>query len=620
MVVEFFLLQIKLHPTMSHRAVLRRITSCSLLGLTLAFCPRAKAISFVTDPTFTPSLKAPLAGVLQVDTDVDSRVSVLVSDGTGVFEKDFYAFGTNHSEILLGFKPNETNEIQVTVYDKYRNSISSPQLLKFVTAPLPATFPTSVLLTNAPGQMEPGYTLFMIQNLTSLKNYADIVDSSGTTVWYFPWTNTADIDVRQLDDGNLFVVDNAGKRLEEIDMLGNIVSTWGAATNYPIDPHDGVPTSRGTILYLSGMSRMVTNFPSNDTNSSAPLVIAKVADNPVVEISQTNGQLLNVWSPMDILNDPTRVTYLTYGEDSSSTYGVDNEHANAVLEDSNDDSIIVSLRNQNAVFDFSRTNGQLKWILGPPANWSANVQPYLLTPVGAPFNWNYGQHAPMLTPEGTLVLFNDGIVRASPYDPPVADQNNHSSATEYAIDTTNMQVSQVWDSAAAPGDVLFAPILGKAQWLPEKRNVLATYGYVTYVNGQHPSAHSTNATMVRIREFTHDPVPRVVFDLSFFDYQNTTSTYKGYLCYRAERIPDLYAHPKNPVTDLVISDSADTRHLEFSADPTQTYAIKASSDLRNWTTIGTALQQGGNGDYYFDDLQAGHSGYRYYRVVTQPGM
>ena len=99
-----------------------------------------------------------------------------------------------------------------------------------------------------------------------------------------------------------------------------------------------------------------------------PLRTTNVDDNPVVEISSTNAALLNAWSPLDLL-DPTRVTYLTYENRHGSPVGVDNEHANAIIDDTNDNSIIVSLRNQNAVFKFSRSTGQLKWILGPPALW-----------------------------------------------------------------------------------------------------------------------------------------------------------------------------------------------------------------------------------------------------------
>jgi hypothetical protein len=581
--------------------------------LVWAFSPCSDAVTILSGPTFTPAANAPLAGVLQLTSDVDTRVSVLVSDGTNLWERDFYDFATNHSVTLLGFEPGRTNLIQVTVYDKYRTACTAGQLLTFVTAPLPGSFPTSVVLKSEPDQMEPGYTLFMVQNRNALKNYITIMDNSGAVVWYSQAPALYDVDVRQLGDGDLFVVDSDNRFLE-INLLGETVGILDAPSEYPVNLHDGVPTSHGTILYLSDMGRTVTNFPSSDTVRGAPLVTATVDDNPVVEISATNGDLLNVWSPLDML-DPTRVTYLTYA--ASDAYGVDNEHANAVIEDTNDNSIIVSLRDQNAVFKFSRSTGQLKWILGPPANWSADFQPYLFTPEGTPFEWNYGQHAPMLTPQGTLLLYDDGNYQASPFDISVPDQDNYSRAVEYSINETNMQISQVWDTSQANDDRLYTAIVGKAQWLPQHRDVLVTYGYITYINGVTPSSYSSGAGMVRIIEYTHDPVPEVVFDLSFFDYGNTSPSYLGYFCYRATRIPDLYPHPANPVTDIVVSDENNTLRLEFSADPTLTYVVEASTDLANWTAIGSAVEEGGAGNFEFDDLNAGQFKARFYRVVTQ---
>jgi hypothetical protein len=393
-------------------------------------------------------------------------------------------------------------------------------------------------------------------------------------------------------------------------MLGQIVESWNVPRAYPINIHDGILTDHGTILYLGNSNVQVTNFPSSVTNSNAPLETVTVNDNPVVEISVTNSALLNVWSPLALL-DPTRVTYLT-------TYGspVDNLHANALIEVTNDNSIIVSLRNQNAVFKFDRT-GKLKWILGPPDNWSTNFQPYLLTPVGTPFEWNYGQHAPSLTPQGTLMLYDDGNYRASPFAPPVDDQDNYSRGVEYSIDEANMKVTQVWDTQPTGADRLFTPIVGNTQSLPQSGNVLVTYGYITYVNGAPPSHYSASATMSRIIEYTHEPVPQVVFDLCVFDTTNTSSDYEGNLIYRAYRIPDLYTHPASPVVNLRLTLVNNIPRLEFVADPTHSYVIEASADLANWMTIGTAVQTDSYGQFEFDDSEQGQTTALFYRVVTQ---
>ena len=599
-----------------------RVVVSWLIAVILTIPQWSHAITILSGPSFSHSTNAPLAALLELTTDVDSRISVLVSDGTGLWEKDFFDYTTNHSVPLLGFKPDQTNQILVTVYDKERNSSTAAQLLTFVTAPLPADFPGYTVLTNEPGEMEPGYILCMVEHRSAPNtSYIVIMDSSGNVVWYHPVITSVDDDVRQLDDGDLFMQQQSpSNNFVEINMLGETVRTWSPPAEYPVvNIHEGLVTDHGTILYLSDVQRAVTNLPTSDLIPNPPLITTNVDDDPVVEISYTNGALLNAWSPLNLM-DPTRVTYLTYAvsEGTGSPDGVDNEHANAIIDDTNDNSIIVSLRTQNALLKFSRSTGQLDWILGPPALWATNWQPYLLTPVSTPFDWNYGQHAPELTPEGTLILYNDNNFAASPFSAQIPDQSNYSSAIEYNINETNMEVSEVWSSAWQTNqDRLFTPYVGRVQWLPQTRNVLVDYGAVSYVNGAHPSSHAANASMVRIMEYTHDPVPQAVFDVSFFDHTNTSAGYGGYICYRAYQIPDLYVHPSEPVADLTVNNGNQIPILEFSGDPTRSYLIQASTDLTNWTTIGAPVQEGGVGDYDFEDLNANQFTNRFYRVATQ---
>ena len=188
----------------------------------------------------------------------------------------------------------------------------------------------------------------------------------------------------------------------------------------------------------------------------------------MVEISAANAALLNTWSPINVL-DPLRITYLIDRWEG----GWDSEHVNAVIEDPSDDSLIVSLRHQNAVVKISRATGQLRWILGPPANWGPAWQPYLLTPVGTPFVWQYGQHSPILTPQGTLMLFDNGNFRASPFAPSVTDSNNYSRAVEYSINEQTMEVSQVWDYGRTnAAQRLYADHEGNAEPLPLDRECI----------------------------------------------------------------------------------------------------------------------------------------------------
>ncbi len=386
----------------------------AILPLTLAclfLAHHATALTILSGPSFTQAVKAPLAGTLTLTTDVETRVSVLVSDGVDNWQKDFYDFTTNHSLTLFGFKANRTNQLLITIYDKNRNSYTADELLTFVSPPLPAGFATRTIFKSQPDRMEPGYTLFIIQRVATTSHYVTIVDANGDVVWYCLAPGNGDVDVRRLKNGNLFIEEQKPPNdFLEINLLGETVRTWHPPTQYPVNIHEGLYTDHDTILYISDARRTVTNFPTSSTNPNAPRGTVAVDDNPIVEISAIDSTLLNVWSPLDLM-DPTRVTYLTY--QLSTSFGVDNEHVNAIIEDPRDNSIIISLRDQNAVFKISRASGGLKWILGPHENWGTNFQQFLLNPVGSPFEWNYGQHAPELTPQHTLLLYDDGNSKAT---------------------------------------------------------------------------------------------------------------------------------------------------------------------------------------------------------------
>ena len=584
----------------------------AVLFLGLAAAPPAEAVTILSGPWFTNAPMAPLAGTLAFTTDVPARLSVSVTDGIGTWQRDFYDYGTTHAVPLFGFRPGQTNLIRVTAWDRFRNAFTAPAPAVFVTAPLPADFPTLNVLISEPERMEPGYTLFRVLNATASSPYTVLVDNAGEVVWYSPMSQVlVGIDVRQLPDGNLFVF--GATSFSEVNLLGEVVNTWTVPDNLAIDEHDGVPTAHNTILYINDYSQVVQGFPSSATDPNAPTQLTTVAANSIIEMSSTNGALLNNWSLLDLL-DPVRVTYLTFTV--PDILGVDWGHANAVIEDPSDDSIIASLRHQNAVVKFSRATGQLVWILGPPENWGPEWQPYLLTPVGTPFAWNYGQHAPTLTPQGTLLLFDDGNYRACPFEPPVANSNNYSRAVEYQINEQTMEVSQVWQYGQTVPQPLFTDFLGSADWQTNTGNVLIDFGAVSYVDYASPDTNAPNALLVRIQEVTHDPNPQVVFDLSIFDYGNTDPGYAGYWAYRSHRVADLYAHPPMPVADLNLLYYDGVAVLEFSADPARTYVVEASTDLLNWSALGTAQPEPG-GLYDFEDTESGNPPNLYYRIQTQ---
>lgn len=509
----------------------RRRVLALLLPLLIAPIVQGGGAAFVEPPTLTldPAGKAPLSAAIEVATDTPSQVTLRVTDGIDLWTVKYPEFAVSHSLPLFGLKPGRTYFIEVTLTPGGATDSS----LTVTTAPLPADFPGLTLIHADPERMEPGFTLLDSVNHGTddpRPRYAIIVDAWGDVVWYSPFRATA---IRQDSGGNL--VYRRGPRVHRTDLFGN--ETVVVRLEDPGEGlhHDLIETDRGTWLTLGFKSIEVVDYPTSETDPNAPPATAAVRDEPVFEFA-ADGSLLHEWSLADII-DPTRIGY---GSLRPSSLGYDWIHLNAVIPDPADDSLIVSSRHQDAVVKFSRTTGELSWILAPHDNWTAEFQPFLLAPVGAPFEWSYHQHAPLITPEGNFLLFDNGNFRASPFDGQVpfdelAPLDNYSRAVEYAIDETTLEIRQVWEYGFATDEVLYSWAVGDVDWLPTTGNVLIDFGSTRVMGGVTTDDLGYGTLVARVLEVTRERPTTKVFDLLVFDPEEVLAS-----VYRAERIPSLY--------------------------------------------------------------------------------
>jgi arylsulfate sulfotransferase len=487
--------------------------------------------------TMDPNGVTPLAGVVELTTDVSTRVTLTISDGSDSWVREFAEFQTEHYLPILGLKPDNSYSVEVIVTDQADESLVLAPLLPAVTGPLPVDFPNINVLFSDSTKMEPGFTL--LDKISrggsttpdgTLPIYTIIVDNAGDVVWYS--TLGAGV-MRQLSNGNLFYRVYRAVNVFEIDLLGN--EKQSVVLSVGLLHHDLFPTTNGTLLSLTSETVVVDGFPTSDANPNAPTQTANIEDTPVVEFL-SDGSLLNTWKLTDIL-DPTRIGFDSL-DSRSVGLGFDWAHANAVLYDPRDDSIIVSVRHQDAVVKFSRSTGNLEWILGNHDNWPPEFQPFLLTPVGAPFEWQYHQHAQMITSSGTLLLFDNGNYRASPFDGrvPIPDDENYSRAVEYAIDKERMEVRQIWEYGAQIEQNYYSGSLSDADWMKNTGNVLITSSVTSWLGGVSSGSLGMGRSHARIIEVDHNTPAEKVFEMAVF---NTTPNSRIRL-YRSERIPDLY--------------------------------------------------------------------------------
>jgi hypothetical protein len=533
--------------------------------------PSTWSVTVTSGPTFTldPNGTTPLAGIIKLSTDLPARVTLEVSDGNESRAIEFAEFKTDFSLPLLGLKPDKTYAIELRLTDKNNQQWIVSPALQAETDPLPDDFPDIRVLVSKPALMEPGYTMmsrfiraggdreitlagfgigiaeqtlpdWMCQAISwivecgyhTAPTYTIIVDNTGDVVWY---SQLGGLITYQLEDGTLLYW--AKSDVITIDMLGNEIRRVTLDDPGTGLTHDMFPTVNQTFLSATIQQAEIKDFPTSDTDQNAQRKTAKVEDNPIVEFD-SDGNLLNIWPLVDML-DTTRIGYNSLNiRPVPEALGYDWAHVNSVIYDPRDDSIIISLRHQDALVKFSRSTGDLKWILGTHANWSPEFQKFLLTPVAEPFEWQYHQHAPTITPSGTILVFDNGNFRASPFDgnEKIPDRLNYSRAVEYAIDEKNMEVRQVWEYGKNIEKPLYAGHISDANWMNTTGNVLITFGGTSFTGGVRNSELGLGAVSTRIIEVTHDTPAVRVFDMLVYD----PARHARLQVYRSERIPDLY--------------------------------------------------------------------------------
>lgn len=475
-----------------------------------------------------PNGTTPLAALLTVSTLKPSALSIAVTGPDEAWTIEVDDLATEHEAAILGLAPDSTFEVVVTASTE--GDSTELRRLSLNTAPLPEPFPEIVVETSLPESMEPGLTMFDIGESAS---YLVVIDDQGRVVWLYVPPETGIGDARLLPNGNLLYL--SGRDIYEMTMLGEVVRHIEASERDYLFHHEVVPTTKGTYLTLGFEITQVEDFHTSEVDPE-PLATVDVTDDTILEVD-AGGAVLRRHALLDIL-DPSRIGYDSLSEHFRLETPNDWAHANGVITDA--DSVIVSVRHQDAVIKIRRDTGELQWILAPHDNWSAAFQPYLLEPSNAGFAWAYHPHAPDLTSDGTLLLFDNGNHRASPYDgkEPMTPEDSYSRAVEYRIDEESMTVEQVWEYGADLDPRLYASFISDADHMPTTGNVLINFGGLRGVGDETGEDMGRGNLQSRLLEVRRGDPDQVVFDVSM--YSDIDDGPDGFRAYRAERIPSFH--------------------------------------------------------------------------------
>ncbi len=531
-----------------------------LAALSIAGCSHDEpALPLLRSATIEPNTNptVPLAAIIHVSTNELASVTIDIVGAAIPTHAEFHERRRFQSIPIVGLAPGKMNSITITVENQ--SKVKESKTLTFRADALPPDFPPIQVNRSEPKAMEPGLTLFnvfqwhpQLIGVVVPQGWLIAVNAAGEVVWYHR-PDAVPGDARQLDNGHLrYEYDQTG--FVEIDVLGNVVARWHATgLGIPTPPdaatvasdtmhHDLQELPNGHFLSLSTAMVPAPHYPTSEAD-----VLASPADTTLI-VDKVNefdrqGKILHEWF-LDDLVDSYRLGYdslspfwdTLYKDQVTGTK--DWSHANALVYSESDDSIVVSLRNQDALVKFSRTTGKLVWILGSPANWKSPWKEALLT--AAPgVEWFYHQHAPKVFPDGRILLFDNGNFRASPPNARVPAKNNHSRVVEFRIDEATKTVKQEWSYGGPETEMFYSPFLGDADALPKTGNVLVTDGgRVTDNQGVANDAILLGHKWARIFEVTRDAKPRKVFEVQI--KAAIPIGFAGWSVYRATRIPSLY--------------------------------------------------------------------------------
>jgi arylsulfate sulfotransferase len=356
-------------------------------------------------------------------------------------------------------------------------------------------------------------------------------------------------DVRALPNGNLLFSLTSVGILKETTRSGETVRQWHIAGKWQdktppvgsieidvaLTHHSINIFPNGNFLLLSVEMREIDNWPENDTDPNAPRSTRKVAGDIVLEVSPA-GNVINKWHILDLI-DPYRLNYGSCNGYWNSRGLADSNdwcHANSATYDARDDSIIVSLRNQDCLIKIDRKSSELKWILGDPSNWQEPWASKLLAPVGD-VDWQYHQHDCSVTPTGTILCFDNGNFRTTPFAEKMPPEESYSRAVEFEVDEDALTVRQVWAYGKSPEERLFACYQGGAYRLPKTGNTFIDYGGVCTKEGL-PAGDATGS-FARARLVEVTPDNEIVFDMWIDD--SAAANPLPLSSFRAEFVGDL---------------------------------------------------------------------------------
>lgn len=472
------------------------------------------APSLIDEPLLTanPNQAVPLAAILTLRARSAIRAEVqIVERLAGKPDKISYLSAPIGRDGLAklpiaGFRPNSELELKITLFGDGGVNVTLPAKLRHRAPDLPEIgleWPQIETIQLERDKIEPGITFvsarrnFLERGSLMTPRQRDFqrkfgliiaLDELGDVVWYY--RSPQRIAGIQSMPGGRILMTLADQRTRIIDILGNVEREYVAGLSPDRDPssratpidgiqtihHEPYLTKRGTFIAMSANARRIDNYYTSVTDPDAPRKAQMVMGDAIIEYD-SNGKVLWKWDSFDHL-DPMRVhfhLFQPYWMTRGFPDHLDWTHGNGVSYDEQNDTIIASLKQMDAIIGISRATGEVKWIYGDPTGWHGRLAAKVLKPKGPFVRYPFSPHHPHVDAPGLLTYYDNGMFQAFPFTgkQPVPQHLNFSRAARIRIDEKAMTFEEVWTSESQKAqDSCYNWAMGEAETLPITGNVL----------------------------------------------------------------------------------------------------------------------------------------------------
>ena len=393
----------------------------------------------VSNLTAAPTPGNTLAARVLWSTDAPASTALDLDCGEG-WEHHLEIDGLRevHEVFLMGLWDGAECTAQVTSVTS--DGVEGAGTVHFTAGPLPALLPPLDLQVHVGDRMQPGWTVFNLSNhYDKVPLLLALVDEEGRYRWYHQRATSssgAATSVYVMDEGLLVggTFDSGRIWPSLIDWEGTV--QWERELDMHHDLH---PVDASTWLWLGHADACPNDIPNGGT---------------IHRYDRDADETTWSWSFCEnYLPDPIVKDW---------------DHLNAVLPFPDSDDLLISAKNQYAVFKIDADSGAVVWRLGKNGDFQrtdGDEHPFT------------NQHAPEFIDDDELLIFDNGV----------DGWRETSGAVQVRFDEEAMTYEVVW--SWYPDPPIYAPIWSDADRL-ENGNTLVTFGR----RGQELDSHIVEVT------------------------------------------------------------------------------------------------------------------------------